>query len=86
MFKTSAKAVPVIQVSNVLKDKYTRRSTAYTAARRIVEDFRNQKEEGKNYVRVFGPDGCFVLCEVKSNGKLTANGLRLREAFLNGYK
>lgn len=82
---TEAMATPVIQVSNVLKNRYTKDS-AYELAHRISNEFKASKAEKKNFVRVFGPDGCFVLCEVKSNGKLTAHGRRLREAFLAGYQ
>ena len=82
---TEAMATPVIQVSNVLRNRYTKNS-AYELAHRVSNEFKANKAEGKNVVRVFGPDGCFVLCEIKSNGKLTAHGKRLRDAFLNGYQ
>lgn len=82
---TEATMVPVVQVVNVLKNRYCKGS-AQEVNHRISEDYRKSKAEKKNVVRVFGPDGCFILCEVKSNGKLTAHGRRLREAFLNGYK
>lgn len=85
MKKTEAAATPVVQVFNVLKNKYTKNS-AYELAHRISNEFKANKAEGKNVVRVFGPDGCFILCEVKSNGKLTAHGRRLRDAFFDGYK
>ena len=82
---TEAMATPVIQVNNVLRNRYTKNS-AYELAHRVSNEFKANKAEGKNYIKVFGPDGCFVLCETKSNGKLTAHGQRLREAFLAGYQ
>lgn len=85
MKKTEAAMVPVVQVFNVVKNRYCKGS-AQEVNHRISEDYRKNKSEKKNFVRVFGPDGCFVLCEVKSNGKLTAHGRRLREAFLAGYQ
>lgn len=75
----------VHQVSNVLKDKYTRNS-AYEVTKRISQEFKASKADGKNTIKVFGPDGCFILVPVKSNGKLTAYGRRLRDGFLNNYK
>ena len=86
MKKTQAASVPVVQIANVIKNRYSKESTGHEAVRRTSEEFKSDKAKKKNMIRVFGPDGCFILCEVKSNGRLTAHGRRLREAFLNGYK
>lgn len=83
---TEAMATPVIQVFNVLKNKYTRESTAHEVVRRTSEEYKAAKAEGKNFTRIYGPDKCFILAPVKSNGVLTAHGRKLREVFLNGYK
>ena len=82
MKKTEAKAVPVVQIVNAIKNRHSKESTGHEAVRRTSEEYKTAKAEGKNVTRIFDNTGCFILVPVKSNGKLTAHGERLRKAFL----
>ena len=84
---TVAAGIPVVQVVNVLKNKYTKETTAHEVVRRVSEEYKETKAKGGNFIRIYGPDRCFILAPVKGNGTtLTAYGRKLREEFLSGYQ